>query len=232
MRKYFDLTGISVTDLQLSQFETFYNLLISENEKYNLTGITDKQDVYVKHFIDSILINKLSFDFTNKTMMDIGTGAGFPAIPLKIMEPSLSVTGLDALNKRIHFIELVCDSLGLSQMCLLHGRAEDFGQDLNHREKYDFVVSRAVAELRLLLEFTMPFVKVNGYFLAYKSLKSQIELEDAQKALRVLKAKLIDIVEFKLPLDYGTREIMIFQKTEQLDKKYPRKPGIPKKSPL
>ena len=232
MRSYFDLTGISITDRQLSQFETFFDLLISENEKYNLTGITDKQDVYVKHFIDSILINKLNFDFSNKKMMDIGTGAGFPAIPLKIMEPTLSVTGLDALNKRLHFIELVCDSLGLSQMSLLHGRAEDFGHDLKHREQYDFVVSRAVAELRLLLEFTMPFVKVNGYFLAYKSLKSQTELEDAQKALSVLKAKLIDIVEFKLPLDYGTREIMIFQKTEQLDKKYPRKPGIPKKSPL
>ena len=232
MKSIFKLGELEVSDIQLHKFEQFYDLLISENEKFNLTSITDKQDVYVKHFLDSILINRLEFDYEHKKVIDIGTGAGFPAIPLKIMHDSIAMTGLDALNKRIGFIQMVCEKLDLSDMTLIHGRAEDFGQNLVYREKYDFAVSRAVAELRLLLEYVMPFVKVNGYFLAYKSLKTKTELDEAQNALKIMKSKLVDIVEFKLPLDYGTRDIMIIQKNGKLDKKYPRKAGTPKKSPL
>ena len=228
----FTKANLQLNETQLVKFERFYQLLIEENEKYNLTAITEKQDVYVKHFVDSILIEKLSFDYANKHMIDIGTGAGFPALPLKIMNESLKITGLDALNKRISFIEMACRELGLKDVELIHGRAEDFGQMPKYREHYDFAVSRAVAELRLLLELVMPFVKVGGYFLAYKSLKTKSELDDAQNALKLMKSELLDIVEFELPNNYGTREIMIIQKNGKIDKKYPRKAGTPKKSPL
>jgi len=232
MMELFTKSDLQISEAQLAKFERFYELLIEENEKYNLTAITEKQDVYIKHFVDSILIEKLSFDYANKHMIDIGTGAGFPALPLKIMNESLKITGLDALNKRISFIEMACKELGLKNVELIHGRAEDFGQMPKYREHYDFAVSRAVAELRLLLELVMPFVKVGGHFLAYKSLKTKSELDDAQKALKLMKSELIDIVEFELPNNYGTREIMIIQKNGKIDKKYPRKAGTPKKSPL
>ena len=199
----FKQAGLDLTAEQLNKFDIFYELLISENEKYNLTAITDKTEVYVKHFIDSILVQNLGFDFANKNIMDIGTGAGFPAIPLKIMNPSCNITALDALNKRINFIQMICDKLQFKNVELIHGRAEDFGQDKKYREVYDFAVSRAVAELRLLLELVMPFVKVDGYFLAFKSLKTKTELDDAQNSLKIMKSKLIDIKEFELPNDFG-----------------------------
>lgn len=232
MMEVFTKADLQINDAQLAKFERFYQLLIEENEKYNLTAITEKQDVYIKHFVDSILIEKLSFNFTDKHMIDIGTGAGFPALPLKIMNDSLKITGLDALNKRISFIEMVCRELGLKDVACIHGRAEDFGQMTKYRESYDFAVSRAVAELRLLLELVMPFVKVGGHFLAYKSLKTKTELDEAQNALKLMKSELVDIVAFELPNNFGTREIMIIQKNGKIDKKYPRKAGTPKKSPL
>ena len=224
--------GIPVSETQLNQFEIFYKLLIQENEKYNLTGITDKEEVYIKHFLDSLLIQQLPFDFNAKTMIDIGTGAGFPAIPLKILYPSLKMTCLDALNKRIGFINMSIEALHLNDVELIHGRAEDFGQNPKYRGQFDFAVSRAVAELRLLLEFVMPFVKTNGYFLAYKSLKSELELTEAKKALSELKSEVIDIKRFELPNGNGHRDIIIVKKIGEIAKKYPRKPGIPKKSPL
>lgn len=232
MKHLFEIANVKIDEKQLTMFEIFYDYLVSENEKYNLTAITEKTEVYVKHFIDSVIIQNLSFDFANKHMIDIGTGAGFPLIPLKIMNPDLFITGLDSLNKRVTFIKSVCDQLGLSGVSLIHGRAEDFGQEKKYREQYDFAVSRAVAELRLLLEFVMPFVKVDGYFLAYKSIKTKTELEEANNALLQMKSKLIDTIEFILPNDFGKREIMVIQKYGNIDKKYPRKAGIPKKSPL
>lgn len=232
MIELFAQSGLDITEMQLNKFNKFYELLLSENEKYNLTAITELNEVYVKHFIDSILIQKLDFDYGHKKMIDIGTGAGFPAIPLKIMNETLQITGLDALNKRIHFIEMAMKALKLSDVELIHGRAEDFGQMPKYRENYDFAVSRAVAELRLLLELVMPFVKVNGYFLAYKSLKTKTELDEAQNALKCMKSTLVDIVEFQLPCDYGVREIMIIKKIGNIEKKYPRKAGTPKRSPL
>ncbi|GAB6107506.1 16S rRNA (guanine(527)-N(7))-methyltransferase RsmG [Fusibacter bizertensis] len=232
MNQYFNELGIDLDDTMIKQFEIFYQLLIDENEKYNLTAITDLKDVYIKHFLDSVLIQKLDFSMNGKHVIDIGTGAGFPAIPLKIVNPDMRITGLDALNKRIGFIKMVQEKLNLKDIELIHGRAEDFGQMPKYREKYDFAVSRAVAELRLLLELVMPFVNINGYFIAYKSLKTKTELEDASYSLSEMKSKLIDIVEFKLPEDYGTRDMMIIQKMGNINKKYPRKPGTPKKSPL
>lgn len=232
MKTLFNQVGLELTDIQISKFNKFYDLLISENEKYNLTAITDQKEVLIKHFIDSSLILNLDFNFNNTKIIDIGTGAGFPSIPLKIMNESISITALDSLNKRINFIELVKKELDIHNLDAVHGRAEDFGQSPIYREKYDFAVSRAVAELRLLLEYVMPFVRVNGYFLAYKSLKSDQELLDAKNALEKLKSRIIDVRKIQLPDDMGTREIIIIQKIGVLDKKYPRKPGIPKKSPL
>lgn len=232
MKTLFNQVGLELTDIQISKFNKFYDLLISENEKYNLTAITDQKEVLIKHFIDSSLILNLDFNFNNTKIIDIGTGAGFPSIPLKIMNESISITALDSLNKRINFIELVKKELDIHNLDAVHGRAEDFGQSPIYREKYDFAVSRAVAELRLLLEYVMPFVRVNGYFLAYKSLKSDQELLDAKNALEKLKSRIVDVRKIQLPDDMGTREIIIIQKIGVLDKKYPRKPGIPKKSPL
>ncbi len=232
MIDYFSNLGIELNDKMIKQFEVFYKLLIEENEKYNLTAITDRKDVYIKHFLDSVLVQKLDFTFNGKNVIDIGTGAGFPAIPLKILNPDMKITGLDALNKRIGFIKMVQNELSLKDIELIHGRAEDFGQMAKYREQYDYAVSRAVGELRLLLEYVMPFVNVNGYFIAYKSLKTKTELEDASYSLSEMKSKLIDIIEFELPEDYGSRDIMIIQKMGNISKKYPRKAGVPKKSPL
>ncbi|MCD4714555.1 MAG: 16S rRNA (guanine(527)-N(7))-methyltransferase RsmG [Clostridiales bacterium] len=232
MNKYFEAMDIHLTKVQKDQFDRYFELLISENEKYNLTGIVEYDEVYVKHFLDSVLIEKLGFDLQDKKMIDIGTGAGFPAIPIKIMNPSVQMTCLDALNKRIGFIQMVNSALEIDHMELVHGRAEDFGQNPVYREKYDFAVSRAVAELRLLLEFVMPFVKVNGYFIAYKSLKSKSELDDAKNALKLLNSELVEVKQFILPDQYGERDMLIIRKNGNLSKKYPRKPGVPKKSPL
>lgn len=232
MKALFNQAGLEISDSQLNKFTKFYELLISENEKYNLTAITEQNEVVIKHFIDSALIFNLDFNFAKSKIIDIGTGAGFPSIPLKIMDETINITALDSLNKRINFIELVKKELNITNLNAVHGRAEDFGQSPVYREKYDFAVSRAVAELRLLLEYVMPFVKVNGFFLAYKSLKSDQELIDAKNALEKMKARIVEIRTIQLPENMGTREIIIIQKMGVLDKKYPRKPGIPKKSPL
>lgn len=232
MNKYFEAMEIPLTRSQNDQFDKYFQLLISENEKYNLTGIVEYDEVFVKHFLDSVLIEKLGFELHGKKMIDIGTGAGFPAIPIKIMNPSIHMTCLDALNKRIGFIQMVNDELDISHMELIHGRAEDYGQNILYREKFDYAVSRAVAELRLLLEYVMPFVKVNGHFIAYKSLKSKSELDDAKNALKLLNSELIEVKQFELPDHYGERDMLIIRKNGNLSKKYPRKAGMPKKSPL
>ncbi|MBS7526531.1 16S rRNA (guanine(527)-N(7))-methyltransferase RsmG [Fusibacter paucivorans] len=217
-------------------FDHYYNRLVSENEKYNLTAITDEKDVHIKHFIDSMLI-KVFFDTykietKQKRLIDIGTGAGFPAIPIKILYPEIEVTGLDSLKKRIAFLEMLKEDLTLKDIQFIHGRAEDYGRDTLYRETYDFAVSRAVAELRMLLEYVMPFVKVGGYFVAYKSLKYAEELENAENALKQMKTRYIETIRIVLPENSGERELMIFQKMENIQKKYPRKAGMPKKNPL
>ncbi len=232
MKMLFESNGFSLNDLQLEQFDKYFEFMVSENEKYNLTAIIEKNDVYIKHFLDSMLIKNSGIDIFSKSIIDIGTGAGFPSIPIKILEPSVKVTGLDSLNKRITFLNQLVALLGLDQCHFIHGRAEDFGQDKKYREFYDIAVSRAVAELRLLLELVMPFVKVNGYFIAYKSIKTKTELDDAQNALKCMKSKLVDTKKILLPDGYGERDLLIIQKTGNIEKKYPRKAGVPKKNPL
>jgi 16S rRNA (guanine527-N7)-methyltransferase len=232
----FEAANINLSNREKNLFSDYYERLINENEKYNLTAITDEKDVYIKHFIDSMLIKHFfdlyELDTKEKRLIDIGTGAGFPAIPIKIIYPNLDITGLDSLNKRVVFLEMIKKDLAMERISFIHGRAEDYGRDPKYRESYDFAVSRAVAELRMLLEYVMPFVKVGGYFIAYKSLKYAEELDNAGNALKLMKTKYIETIRITLPENYGERELMIFQKMENIQKKYPRKAGMPKKSPL
>lgn len=232
MRALFEEWGISCSSEQEAQFEMVYQMLVETNKQFNLTAITDRTEVYVKHFLDSLVLLKLGVPLSGKRLIDVGTGAGFPLIPLKIMLPAEQMTGMDALNKRIVYLKTLSEALGMESLMLVHGRAEDVARKKNHREAYDVVVSRAVAELRCLLEYAMPFVRPGGHFYAYKSLKGRTELSEAHHALKVLKASLVDSVRFDLPLSSGTRDILIIEKLGTLDHRYPRKAGLPKKQPL
>lgn len=223
--------NINITDEQAEMFDMYYHLLIEWNEKMNLTAITDKDDVIDKHFIDSSALIKY-VDLNNKSLIDVGTGAGFPGIPLKILVPSCKITLLDSLNKRVNFLNEVINKLSLSDITAVHGRAEDFAHDMKYREKYDFVTSRAVANLSTLSEYCLPFAKVNGYFVPYKSGEIDDEVLSAKKSLSILGGKLTEVVKYNL---YGTvydRSIVIIQKEKKCSNKYPRKAGVPSKMPL
>lgn len=223
--------GLSFTDRQLEQFSNYYELLVETNKVMNLTAITEPEEVAVKHMIDSLL----AFDeklFTGKTLADVGTGAGFPGIPLKIYCPSLKVTLIDSLAKRLKFLETVIDGLGLKGIHCVHLRAEDAGRDPQHREKYDLVTARAVARLSVLAEYCLPLVKTGGSFIALKGSKYQEEIAAAGKALQLLGGRLVSAEAVKLPgLDDG-RAIVKIAKLKTTPKAYPRKAGLPDKQPL
>lgn len=227
--KFFD---IELTELQIEQFEKYYELLIDWNNKINLTAITEKEEVWKKHFEDSISIVKAIDMNSVESLIDIGTGAGFPGIPIKIMFPHIKLTLLDSLNKRINFLNLVIDELGLKDVETIHGRAEDFGKDKNYREKYDVCVSRAVANLATLSELCIPFVKVDGYFISYKAEKADEELANAQKAISIFSAGIIKSVELVLSDSDYNRKLIIINKKRNTPAKYPRKAGIPSKEPI
>ncbi len=234
----FSSLGIELADKQLEQFDTYYQLLIKWNEVMNLTAITEFDDVCKLHFVDSISsYNFFDFSASDYSLIDIGTGAGFPGIPLKIVFPNLKITLLDSLNKRLNFLNEVIDSLGLNEECsivTLHGRAEDHckpsGDSL--RESFDIAVSRAVANMSTLSEYCLPYVKVGGKFIAYKSEKAQDELKSAKGALHLLGGTLSSAKEFLLPNSDVSRTICIVDKKEKTSKKYPRKAGVPSKQPL
>ena len=187
------LLDIELSEKQAEQFKNYYDLLIEWNSKINLTAITDYNEVLVKHFEDSISIMNILDMNSVDSVIDIGTGAGFPGIPIKIMFPHIKLTLLDSLNKRINFLNLVIEELGLDNVKTIHGRAEDYAKDAEYRENYDLVVSRAVANLSTLSELCLPFVKVGGYFISYKSDKSNEEIENAKHAYDLLGGKLIDV---------------------------------------
>ena len=238
MIKDFSSFGIELTDKQLEQFDQYYQLLIEWNEVMNLTAITEFNDVCKLHFVDSISSYKF-FDFKKEeySLVDIGTGAGFPGIPLKIVFPNLNVTLLDSLNKRLNFLNVVIDQLGLNEtgsIKTLHGRAEDYCtvKEGSLRETFDIAVSRAVANMSTLSEYCLPYVKVGGSFIAYKSEKAQDELKDAKGAIHLLGGKLLSAEEFLLPDSDVSRTICIVEKKENTSKKYPRKAGVPSKQPL
>lgn len=229
--------NIEISDDQINCFEKYYELLIEKNKVMNLTAITDKEDVIVKHFIDSIALIPYLLDkginINNKLkIIDIGTGAGFPGLPLKIMMPDVKFTLLDSLNKRVSFLNEVIDELKLKDIEALHGRAEDYASDNKYREKYDICVSRAVANLSTLSEYCIPFVKEDGYFISYKAGESEEEINKSKNAIKILGGKINKVEEFVLPGTDVSRVFVFIRKLELTDKKYPRKAGVPAKKPL
>ncbi|MEH7117432.1 16S rRNA (guanine(527)-N(7))-methyltransferase RsmG [Neobacillus vireti] len=224
--------GISLSTKQLDQFETYFTTLVEWNEKMNLTAITEKTEVYLKHFYDSITAS-FYFDFAKPFhLCDVGAGAGFPSIPLKIVYPHIEVTIVDSLNKRISFLNHLANVLNLENVHFVHDRAETFGINPAYRENFDVVTARAVARLSVLSEFCLPLAKVGGSFLAMKALHANEELDAAQKAITTLGGKVEKVHTFTLPMEDSERTILIIKKEKQTPKKYPRKPGTPGKSPI
>ena len=224
--------GLELSDKQLEQFDQYYELLIEWNKVMNLTGITDYDEVNEKHFIDSLSIVKVLDLSSVETVIDVGTGAGFPGIPLKIAFPHLKITLLDSLNKRINFLNEVINTLGLEGIETIHGRAEDFARKPEHREVYDLCVSRAVANLSTLCEYCLPYVKVNGSFLPYKSGEIEDEVQAAKTAIKILGGSDTKIIKFQLPGTDINRSFVKIKKTKNTGKKFPRRSGLPSKEPI
>lgn len=222
--------SITFTDTQLEQFRMYYEMLVEKNKVMNLTGITEWNEVLEKHFLDSIsLIRVIDLD-QELTVMDMGTGAGFPGIPLKIAFPKLKVTLADSLNKRVLFLQEVIDSLKLEGIEAIHGRAEDLARDKKYREQYDLAVSRAVANLSTLSEYCLPFVKIGGKFISYKSGEIEEEVSSSKSAVFLLGGKIINSVKFEL--GESGRSFIVIDKVNGTPKSYPRKAGTPSKKPL
>ncbi len=223
--------GIELNETQLSQFEQYYELLIEWNNKFNLTAITDHDEVMIKHFCDSLAIMKTGLLTDGVEIIDVGTGAGFPGIPIAIANPNVNITLLDSLNKRVGFLNTVKESLGLTNINAIHGRAEDFGRG-ELREKYDLCVSRAVANLSTLTELCSSFVKVGGYFVAYKSEKADEEINGAANAIKILGCDNIVKQDIEIPESDLSRSLLLIKKIKPTPSKYPRKAGTPSKQPL
>ena len=224
--------GITLDNKQKQQFVKFYELLVEWNKVMNLTGITEYEEVNEKHFVDSLSIVKAVDMNSVESVIDIGTGAGFPGIPLKIAFPHLKVVLLDSLNKRINFLNTVIDELGLTDIKTIHGRAEDFAKQADYREQFDLCVSRAVANLATLSEYCIPYVKKDGLFVPYKSGEIAEELEQSKKAVHVLGGKIEDVVKFQLPGTEIGRSFVKIRKVQNTAKRYPRKAGLPGKEPI
>lgn len=224
--------SIVLNDKQIQKFEQYYNILVEWNKVMNLTAITEYEEVVEKHFLDSLTIVYAINMEKIETLIDVGTGAGFPGIPLKIAFPHLKVTLLDSLNKRIKFLNEVIDLLELDDIKAIHGRAEDYAKQAEYREQYDICVSRAVANLATLSEYCLPYVKVDGLFVPYKSGEIDEELKSSEKAVSILGGKVEEVVKFQLPgTDIG-RSFVKIHKIKETKKKYPRKAGMPTKEPL
>ena len=226
-----DKYGIDINDEQLAKFNKYYEMLIETNKVMNLTAITDKDEVIIKHFLDSIILLKY-IDIEDSNIIDIGTGAGFPGIPLKIMVPSIKLTLLDSLNKRLKFLDSVVDALSFANVNTVHGRAEDIARMPEYREQYDYAVSRAVANLSTLLEYSLPFVKVKGCFISYKSVNIKDELHAAKRAVDILGGKVRDCLDFEFDEFEIKRNLVLIDKIKPISKKYPRRAGTPSKEPL
>ena len=226
--------NIVLDDKKMDSFLKYYELLIEWNSFMNLTSITDFSEVLKKHFIDSIsLVNAVPYLLKDSyQIIDVGSGAGFPGIPLKIIFPQLKVTLIDSLNKRIRFLNEVSNSLGLENMTIIHGRAEDLARPGKLREKYDFCISRAVSNLATLSEYCIPFVRKNGFFISYKSEQISEEYENAKNVIHILGGKLENQIHFFLPNSDIGRNLIVIKKIKPTPLKYPRKAGIPSKEPI
>ena len=232
LKKKSEQLEIELTKEQLEQFQTYYEMLVEKNKVMNLTAITEKSEVIDKHFIDSISLKK-AIDVTKSfKILDLGTGAGFPGIPLKIAYPNLTITLLDSLNKRIKFLQEVIEELGLEGIEGIHGRAEDYAKQSAYREQYDLCVSRAVANLATLSEYCLPYVKEGGYFISYKSGAVEEEVNQSKKAIAELGGKVKEVIEFTLPDTDIERTFVVIEKIKKTPKKYPRKAGLPSKEPI
>lgn len=231
-RKSLEQLQIELTDKQIRQFLQYYEILIEWNSFMNLTGITEYNEVVNKHFIDSLSLIKVLDVSKSVNVLDMGTGAGFPGIPLKIAFPNLKIVLLDSLNKRIKFLNEVILRLNLENITAIHGRAEDFGKNPLYREQFDLVVSRAVANLTTLSEYCIPYVKKDGYFISYKSGTIQEELEQSKRAIKILGAKLTKVETFILPETEIERSLVMIQKKKETPNIYPRSAGKPSKEPI
>ncbi|WXR62810.1 16S rRNA (guanine(527)-N(7))-methyltransferase RsmG [Peptostreptococcaceae bacterium AGR-M142] len=232
LKEGLDKLNIKYDDEIIDKFKIYKDLLIEWNEKINLTTITEENEVYIKHFLDSIsclLSDKIE---ENAKVIDVGTGAGFPGLPIKMIRKDIKLTLLDSLNKRINFLKEVCDNIGIDDVEFIHSRAEDGGKNPEYRQQFDVVVSRAVANLTVLLEYTTPFLKVGGYMVCLKGPSLDEELKDAKKALEVLNMEFVEDKEFQIPFDDRTKRLLILKKIGDTPKKYPRKAGKPTKQPL
>ena len=224
--------GIELTEKQIDQFLTYYEMLVEKNKVMNLTAITEFDEVIEKHFLDSLSLIKVK-DLNRRTnVLDLGTGAGFPGIPLKIAFPELNITLMDSLNKRILFLQDVINELGLTDIEAVHGRAEEAARNKKYREKYDLCVSRAVANISTLSEYCLPFVKVGGQFISYKSGNIDEELDSAKKGIKILGGTITDVHKFDLGENKQGRSFVIIDKNQPTPKTYPRKAGTPSKNPL
>lgn len=226
--------GIKLSDKQYKQFDQYYELLVEWNSFMNLTGITDYEEVLLKHYVDSLVlhIEEIGHNNDNISLIDVGTGAGFPGLPLKIAHPQLNVVLLDSLNKRVKFLNQVIEELGLEGIQAIHSRAEDGGRNKNLREQFDISVSRAVANLSTLSEYNLPFVKVGGYFVAYKSGDVDDEVKNAVNAVKQLGGVIERVDKFKLPYSDIERSLVFIKKIKNTPGRYPRKAGLPGKEPI
>lgn len=224
--------GIELSDLQLEQFDTYYEMLVEKNKVMNLTAITDLEEVVQKHFLDSISLIKVEKLNQDISIIDLGTGAGFPGIPLKIAFPELEICLADSLNKRVLFLNEVIEELELKKISAVHGRAEELARQKGYREQFDLCVSRAVANLATLSEYCLPFVKVGGKFISYKANEVEEEIKQAEHALEVLGGACVDIQKFQLPDSEMNRAFVIIEKKKKTLATYPRKAGTPSKKPL
>ncbi|MBO4904862.1 MAG: 16S rRNA (guanine(527)-N(7))-methyltransferase RsmG [Lachnospiraceae bacterium] len=223
--------NIRISDKQMDLFERYYKLLVSWNEKINLTAVTEKDDVFIKHFADSVALIRYA-DLSGKRILDIGTGAGFPGVPISIMCPGCSIVLADSLNKRIRFLDELVEDLELDDIITVHGRAEDLAFDKRFREGFDFVVSRAVANMSVLSEYCLPFVKPGGVFVSYKGASVDEELSDAKNAISVLCGTVDRVEKYSIPFTEYDRSLCFINKVACTDNKYPRKAGTPSKDPL
>lgn len=223
---------LTISSNQMEQFIKFYEILIEKNKVMNLTGITEFHEVIIKHFIDSLSIVKIMDMNSVSNMIDMGTGAGFPGIPIKIMFPEINVVLMDSLNKRIKFLEEASTVCNLHNISFVHGRAEELGRNKDYREQFDLCVSRAVANLSVLAEYCMPFVNVGGNFVCFKSGNSEEEIQNATNAIKLLSGKIENRVNFFLPESDFSRTLLKIKKERNIARAYPRKAGTPSKNPL